>query len=71
MPSVSSSDDSDNDQNYSDWVSASGDPQVKSLFEECKLANITEALKYDREMHGFDLDAFSKQLGMPNLRVES
>jgi protein arginine N-methyltransferase 3 len=68
-PSVSSSEDSDDDQNYDDWVSASGDPQAKSLFEERELANITEALKYDRETHGFDLDAFSKQLGMPDLRV--
>jgi hypothetical protein len=65
-PSVSSSEDSDDDQNYDDWVSASGDPQAKSLFEERELANIAEALKYDRDTYGFDLEAFSKQLGMPD-----
>ena len=63
-PSVSSSEDSDNDQNYDDWVSASGDPQAKSLFEERVLENIAEALTYDRDTHGFDLDVFSKRLGM-------
>ena len=62
-PSVSSSEDSDDDQNYDDWVSASGDPRAKSLFEERELANIAEALTYDRETYGFDLGAFSKQLG--------
>jgi len=65
-PSASSSDGSDDDQNYDDWVSASGDPPARSLFEERQLANIAEALKYDRDTHGFDLDAFSKQLGMPD-----
>ena len=65
-PSVSSSDDSDNDQTYDDWVSASGDPPARSLFEERELGNISEALKYDRDVYGFDLDAFSKQLGMPD-----
>jgi hypothetical protein len=65
-PSVSSSDDSDDDQNYDDWVSASGDPPAKSLFEERELANIAEALKHDRDTYGFDLGAFSKQLGVPD-----
>ena len=65
-PSVSSSEDDDDDQNYDGWDSASGDPQARSLFEERELANIAEALKYDRETHGFDLGAFSKQLGMPD-----
>ena len=59
-PSVSSSEDFDDDQNYDDWVSASGDPRAKSLFEECELTNIAEAPKYDRETYGFDLGAFSK-----------
>lgn len=65
-PSVSSSEDDDDDQNYDGWDSASGDPRARSLFEERELANIAEALKYDRETHGFDLGAFSKQLGMPD-----
>jgi len=65
-PSVSSSEDSDDDENYDDWLSASGDPPARSLFEERDLVNISEALKYDRDTHGFDLDAFSKQLGMPD-----
>jgi len=65
-PSVSSSDESDDDQNYDDWVSASGDPRAKSLFEERELANIADALKYDCDTYGFDLNAFSTQLGMPD-----
>ena len=63
-PSVSSSEDSDDDQTYDDWVSASGDPPARSLFEERELVNISEALKYDRDVYGFDFDAFGKQLGM-------
>jgi len=65
-PSVSSSEDDDDDQNYDDWVSASGDPRARSLFEERELANVAEALQYDRDTYGFDLGAFSKQLGMPD-----
>ena len=65
-PSVSSSEDDDDDQTYDDWVSASGDPRARSLFDERELANIAEALKYDRDTYGFDLGAFSKQLGMPD-----
>ena len=64
-PSVSSSDASDDDQTYDDWVSTSGDPPAHSLFEARELENIAEALKYDRDTYAFDLGTFSKQLGMP------
>ena len=65
-PSASSSEDSEDDQAYDDWVSASGDPPARSLFEARELANISEALAHDRGVHGFDLDGFSKRLGMPD-----
>ena len=65
-PSVSSSEDGDDDETYDDWISASGDPRARSLFDERELANIAEALQYDRDTYGFDLGAFSKQLGMPD-----
>lgn len=53
----SSSTGDDDDQNWDDWVSDSLEKQeCPSLFDDSRLSSVKEALIYDKEKHGFDLD---------------
>lgn len=52
----SSSEDDDNDENWDEWMSDSITQQeCRSLFEKKSLPSAEEALKYDKQTHGFDL----------------
>jgi type I protein arginine methyltransferase len=61
--SGSESSESDNDQEFGDWVSDTADQQpCRSLFDEQILPNVTAALSHDKSVHGFDLEAVSSNL---------
>lgn len=51
------------DQNWDDWVS---DSLIRapcpSLFDEKSLPSVEEALNYDKETHGFDLNGLCTKL---------
>ncbi|KAF5360411.1 hypothetical protein D9756_004931 [Leucocoprinus leucothites] len=60
----SSSTGEDDDQNWDDWESDSLQKQeCQSLFDETKLPSTTEAIEYDKEKYGFDLNAVCSRLG--------
>lgn len=60
--SESSSD--DDDQEFGDWVSDSGENQpCKSLFGDELLKSSKEAVEHDKKKHNFDLDAVFTKLG--------
>ncbi|EPQ54848.1 protein arginine N-methyltransferase [Gloeophyllum trabeum ATCC 11539] len=53
------------DNNFDDWVSESVEEQpCVSLFDEKTLSSVSEALKYDKEVHGFDLDLVCSNLSL-------
>lgn len=53
----SSSEDDDNDDNWDEWISDSITQQeCQSLFENKPFPSVEEALKYDKETYGFDLN---------------
>lgn len=59
----SSSTGGDDDQDWDDWVSDSVEKQeCPSLFDNTMLPSAVEAIAYDREKHGFDLDHVCSQL---------
>ena len=59
----SSSEDDEEDQTWEDWVSDSASKRpCKSLFDDTTLYPVEQILEWDRLNHGFDLDAFCKQL---------
>jgi type I protein arginine methyltransferase len=62
----SSSESSDNeDQTWDDWVSDS-EPQQEcpSLFDDKILPSAEEALRYDSDTYGFNVDSICSELGM-------
>ena len=62
------SDSNDDDQNWDDWISDSLiQRSCKSLFDEKVLSSVEDALKYDKETHGFDLNETCSRLGQKNL----
>ncbi|WWD20249.1 hypothetical protein CI109_104725 [Kwoniella shandongensis] len=62
---ASSDSEVEDDDNYSDWASTFGDAlRTKSLFDETVLDTPELALKYDAEMHGFELGKESERLGL-------
>lgn len=62
----SSSTGDDDDQNWDDWGSDSHEKQeCPSLFDDAKLPSAAEALAYDKEKFGFDLDQVCSVLGAP------
>ena len=57
--SSQSSDSSDSDQGFDDWIEESSSlPPCKSLFSATELATVAEALEYDKLKHGFDFVSF-------------
>jgi protein arginine N-methyltransferase 3 len=61
--SLSSSEEDEEEETWDDWVSDSLEQRIcKSLFEEKFLSSVEEALAYDKETHGFDLNALSSKL---------
>ncbi|EKM79179.1 hypothetical protein AGABI1DRAFT_74001 [Agaricus bisporus var. burnettii JB137-S8] len=61
----SSSTGDDDDQNWDDWGSDSHEKQeCPSLFDDAKLPSAAEALTYDKEKFGFDLDQVCSVLGL-------
>lgn len=61
--STDSSDD-DEPEPFDDWFSDSAACQpCRSLFEQKELPSVQEALAYDKDTHGFDLNAFCRTLG--------
>ena len=51
------------EETWSDWVSDSISKQpCQSLFENKILSSVSEALEYDKNTHGFDLDALCAKL---------
>ena len=62
--SGSESDGNDVEEAWSDWVSDSANArQCKSLFDDKLLASASEALDYDKRIHGFDLNSFCEEKG--------
>ncbi|KAF8657322.1 hypothetical protein AX16_002244 [Volvariella volvacea WC 439] len=62
---LGSSSDDDDDQNWDDWVSDSATKQpCQSLFDNTKLESAEDALKYDREKYGFDLNQAIARLSL-------
>ncbi|KAJ7101532.1 S-adenosyl-L-methionine-dependent methyltransferase [Mycena belliarum] len=62
--SISSAGD-DAEETWDDWVSDSMQQRpCRSLFEQKDLPSVEEALSYDRNTHGFDLDAFCGRLSL-------
>lgn len=54
----------DAEETWSDWVSDSMSKQpCQSLFEDKTLPSVSEALEYDKNTHGFDLNALCSKLG--------
>lgn len=52
------------EETWSDWVSDSMSKQpCQSLFEDKTLPSVSEALEYDKNTHGFDLNALCSKLG--------
>lgn len=73
---TSSSSDSDEyaeeDNNFEDWVSDQEQLALcRSLFDDKTFTTATQALKYDKSTHGFDLDAASKQWSASFLPLRS
>ena len=61
--SVSSSTGEDDDQNWDDWESDSFQKQeCPSLFDKSSLPSASEAIIYDREKYGFDLNTVCSKL---------
>jgi len=61
--SDSSSTGEDDDQNWDDWESDSFQKQeCPSLFDNSNLPSASEAIIYDREKYGFDLDSICLKL---------
>jgi protein arginine N-methyltransferase 3 len=58
-----SSEEDDEEETWDDWVSDSMQQRsCRSLFEDKVLPSVEEALAYDKETHGFDLDAHCARL---------
>lgn len=58
-------------ETWSDWVSDSMSKQpCRSLFEEKTLPSVSEALEYDKTVHGFDLNALCDKLGALNPAIK-
>ena len=54
----------DDDQGWDDWCEDEDQKQpCQSLFEDKVLGSVEDALKHDKEVHGFDLDALVSKLG--------
>lgn len=63
--SSSEEEEDEQDLTWEDWVSDSASKRpCKSLFGETVLSSVSEVIEWDRLNSGFDLDAFSKKLGM-------
>jgi type I protein arginine methyltransferase len=61
----SESDESDDDQNWDDWASDSlSKTPCRSLFDENVLPSAEEAMKHDKEAHGYDLSEVCSRLGL-------
>jgi len=61
--SVSSSTGEDDDQNWDDWASDSFQTQeCPSLFDKSNFPSASEAIVYDREKYGFDLNTVCSRL---------
>ncbi|KAJ7465038.1 protein arginine N-methyltransferase [Mycena latifolia] len=59
----SSAEDDDEEETWDDWISDSMQQRpCRSLFDEKDLPSVGEALAYDRNTHGFDLDVFCGRL---------
>ncbi len=60
------SDDFDSQGDEQDWdfedEEAGFDECARSLFDDLELPSIEAALNHDREVHGFDLHTFRKQV---------
>ncbi|KAJ7868782.1 protein arginine N-methyltransferase [Mycena olivaceomarginata] len=60
-----SSEEDDEEETWDDWVSDSMQQRsCRSLFEDKVLPSVEEALAYDKETHGFDLDAHCARLSL-------
>jgi protein arginine N-methyltransferase 3 len=53
----------DNDNNWDDWVEDTQAVATQSLFEERTFSTPEEAIRYDKEHHGFDLTSIVSKLG--------
>ncbi|KAJ6554983.1 protein arginine N-methyltransferase [Mycena vulgaris] len=62
---LSSAEDDDAEETWDDWVSDSMQQRpCRSLFDEKDLPSVEDALVYDKDTHGFDLDAFCARLSL-------
>jgi len=56
---LSSVEDEEEEETWDDWVSDSMEQRpCRSLFDEKVLPSVEAAIAYDKNTHGFDLDAF-------------
>jgi protein arginine N-methyltransferase 3 len=62
--SGSSDSQSDDDQEFGDWVSDSAENQsCKSLFDDQILPSVDAAIMHDKKSHGFDFNQLCSSLG--------